>query len=168
MHTNDEATTPVTTEAGHMTPEIPLEQLVAEVYAGASPAVKSRMLTQLVGHVYETAPVAERGRLLEQLLRPLGLLSLVAVANGIFAQIRLRNGWQDLHVRVEDAQKVRASDVIALVEHVQQVSVEAVDGLAKLLGASPILASSAAAVLLMTWLMQRQRARTRPERASAD
>lgn len=40
-------------------------------------------IAQLVGQVYEFAPPAERSRLLEHLLKPLGVLSLVAVANGL-------------------------------------------------------------------------------------
>ncbi|WP_114973686.1 hypothetical protein [Rhodoferax ferrireducens] len=116
-------------------------------------------IAQLVGQVYEAAPPIERSRLLEHLLRPLGVLSLVAVANGIFATIRFRSGWPDIHVRPEDAQNVDASDVITLVNHVQQVSFHAVDGLTTMLAASPVLTGSAAAAMLMTVLMQRARTR---------
>ena len=121
-------------------------------------------IAQLVGQVYELAPPAERSRLLEHLLRPLGVLSLVAIANGIFAKIRFRSGWPDLHVQLEDAQNVQASDVITLVNHVQQVSVHAVDGLAEMLAASPVLAGSAAAALLITVLVQRARTRRAGDR----
>lgn len=100
-----------------------------------------------------------RTRLVEHLLRPLGVLSLVAVANGIFAKIRFRSEWQHLQDRAEDAQNVRASDVIALADHVQQVSVDAVNGLAQMLAASPVMAGSAAAAVLVTVLMQRSRTR---------
>ena len=116
-------------------------------------------IAQLVGQVYEYAPPAERSRLLEHLLRPLGVLSLVAIANGIFAKIRFRSGWPDLHIPIEDAQNVQASDIITLVNHVQQVSVHAVDGLADMLAASPVMAGSAAAALLITVLVQRARTR---------
>ncbi|MDO9195938.1 hypothetical protein [Rhodoferax sp.] len=116
-------------------------------------------IAQLVGQVYEFAPPAERSRLLEHLLKPLGVLSLVAVANGIFASIRFRSGWPDVHVRMEDAQNVQPRDVITLVNHVQQVSAHAVDGLATLLAASPAMAGSAAAALLVTVLLQRARTR---------
>jgi len=116
-------------------------------------------IAHLVGQVYEAAPPAERRRLLEQLLKPLGVLSLVAVANGIFAKIRFRGGWPALHVRLEDAQNVQASDVITLVNHVQQVSVQAVIGLADVLAASPVMTGSAAAALLMTVLLQHRRTR---------
>jgi len=125
----------------------------------ATTPVSEAAIAQLVGQVYEIAPPAERRRLLEHLIKPLGVLSLVAVANGIFASIRFRSGWPDLHVRVEDAQNVQARDVITLVNHVQQVSVHAVDGLAQLLLASPVMTGSAAASLLVTLLIQRSRNR---------
>jgi hypothetical protein len=113
----------------------------------------------LVGQVYEAATAADRSHMLEMLLRPLGVLSLLAVAGGIFAKIRFRGGWPDLHVRLEDAQNVQASDVIALVDYVQQVSFHTVDGLANLLTATPMMTSSAAAGLLVTLLLQRARGR---------
>ena len=121
-------------------------------------------IAQLVGQVYAIAPPTVRTRLLEHLLKPLGVLSLVAVANGIFASIRFRSGWPDLYVNVEDAQNVQPGDVITLVSHVQQVSIHAVDGLADMLATSPVMTSSAAAALLMTLLVQRSRNRRAEDR----
>ena len=121
-------------------------------------------IAQLVGEVYEFAPPAERGRLLEHLLRPLGVLSLVAVANGIFASIRFRSGWPEMHVRAEDALNVQTGDVITLVKHVQQVSIQAVDGLADMLASSPVMTGSAAAVLLISLLVQRSQTRRAGDR----
>jgi hypothetical protein len=112
-------------------------------------------ISQLVAQVFETAPPALRVNLLEQLLQPLGALSLLALANGIFAKIRFSSGWPSMHIRFEDVQKVQGKDIVALVERVQMVSVNSVDGLAKMLTASPVMASSAAAALLITVLMQR-------------
>jgi hypothetical protein len=139
--------------------DVALPELVSQVYESAPPAVRSRMLAQLVAQVYEAAPLALRGRLLEQLMQPLGVLSLVAVANGMFASMRFRAGWPDAPVRLEDAQNVRASDVMALVDHVQQVSMEALHGVARIVSASPVLASSAAAAMLVTVLLKRARQR---------
>ena len=93
------------------------------------------------------------------MIKPLGILSLVAVANGIFADIRFHSGWPNPHVQIEDARNVQASDVIALVERVQQVSVDSVNGLARMLSASPMMTGSAAAAVLVTILMQRARTR---------
>lgn len=112
-------------------------------------------IAQLVAQVYEAAPPALRISLLEQLLKPLGILSLMAIADGIFAKIRFSSGWPKMPIRFEDAQKVQGKDVIALVERVQQVSVNSVDGLAKMLAASPVITGSAAAALLVAVLMQR-------------
>ena len=113
----------------------------------------------LVAQVYESAPAAERCRLVETLLRPLGVLSLVAIANGIFAKIWFRNAGQELKVHVDDLQNVHADDMMALVHHAQQVSVETVDSVVQLLTTSGGLASSAAAALLIGLLVQRARSR---------
>ena len=132
--------------------------------APSTSPVSEAAIAQLVGQVYEIAPPAERRRLLEHLIKPLGVLSLVAVANGIFASIRFRSGWPDMHIRLEDAQNVQSSDVITLVNYVQQVSVHAVDGLASVLAASPVLTGSAAASLLITALLQCSRTRRAEDR----
>jgi hypothetical protein len=116
-------------------------------------------IAQLVADIYEAAPPAHKRSLLEHLLRPLGVLGLVALADGIFAKIRFRAGWPELHVRVEDVQNVQAGDVVKLVDYVQQVSSQSVDGLVQILAATPMMTSSAAAVLLVTILMQRARSR---------
>jgi hypothetical protein len=140
-------------------PAVPLTELVLEVYESAPPLVQNRMLTRLVGRVYETAPPAARSLLLEKLLQPMGVLALVTVANGIFAKIRLRSDWPQFQVRVEDAQKVRASDVVALADYLLQASSEAINGLSEVISASPLLASSAAATVLMMALLRRNHAR---------
>jgi hypothetical protein len=104
---------------------------------------------ELIGQVYDAAPAAERCRILEHLLRPLGVLSLVAVAGGIFAKARFRAGWQEFHVQLDDLQRIGAREIAALVEHVQQVSIDAVNGVVQLIASSPLLAGSGAAALLV-------------------
>lgn len=89
-------------------------------------------VSQKVAEYYEAAPAPEQSRILEHLLTPLSLLSLVAVANGVFADILFRSGSQMLPIRIEDAQNVRIDDVIALVDHVQQVRVESIESLSNL------------------------------------
>jgi hypothetical protein len=135
-------------------PGIPVEELALDVYETATPEVRSHMLTKLVSKVYDSAPLPERSRILEKLLMPMGVLSLVTVANGIFAKIRFRGGWPQCQVNIEDAQNVRACDVVALVDHVQQISNDAINGLADVISTSPILASSAAASVLMVLLLR--------------
>lgn len=116
-------------------------------------------LPTLVAQVYAEAPPAERGRLLEPLLKPLGLLSLAAVANGVFAHIRLGHGWGSLRVSPDDASRVDHRDVVALVSHVQQVSVQAIEGLSKVIATSPVLAGSAAAAMLLGLVAQQASSR---------
>jgi hypothetical protein len=83
----------------------------------------------LVAEVFDAAPIDAKARLLEPLLRPLGLMSLFGIAGGAFARARLHAGWPELYVRPEDILSVRPVDVSTLV-FVQQVSTEAIDGVA--------------------------------------
>ena len=118
-------------------------------------------IPELVAEVFVAAPPEQRACLLEHLLRPLGILSVFAVAGGAFANAKLHGGWRDLHVQWEDIQSVGAADVVALVDYAEQVSIEAVDGLAQWLVATPLLSGSTAAALLVTLLVQRARGRDR-------
>jgi len=118
-------------------------------------------IPQLVGEVYESVPAPEKARLIEYLLRPLGILSLVGVAHGVFAKLWFRNPGQDVRISFEDTRAVSARDVSALVDFVQQVSKDTVDGLSQLLSASPELLGSATAALMITLLMHRLNARRR-------
>jgi hypothetical protein len=104
---------------------------------------------ELVARLYAEASPVEKSRLLEPLLRPLGLLSLFALADGAFARIWLRNGGEALRVGPEDAQAIPAAHIVDLVAYLEQASVEALDGLCQVIGASPLLAGSASAVLVL-------------------
>lgn len=138
---------------------IAIENLSNEVYESAPPAVKSRILSELVGRVYATAPPIEKTRLVSHLMRPLGILSLVTVANGVFASIRFRSASIDVPVGIDDVKNVQTTDVIALASYAQQVSMQAVDGLTQILTTSPAMMSSAAALLLLQILMRQSRKR---------
>jgi len=134
------------------------------VPAASGGPVSEAAIAQLVGQVYASAPPSVRSRLLEHLIKPLGVLSLAVVANGIFASIRFRSNWPELKVRMEDVQSVQPRDVIALAHSVQQVSAHALDGLAQLLSSSPVMAGSAAASVLVAVLLQRSRNRRAEDR----
>lgn len=147
---------------------IPIEQLVQEVYAGSAPEMQEHILAQLVGKVYESAPVLLQMRLLEQLLRPVGVLSLIAIANGIFAKIRFRASWPGTSLRTADVQSVRPADVVALVEYSLQVSGAALIGLTPMLTTSPSLAGSGATAVLASLLLQRTHHRRADDSAVVD
>ena len=125
--------------------DMPVEQFVEEVYASATPPERDNLLSLLVGKVYQVAPPSERGSLLKYLMHPLGALSLLSIANGVFARIQ----FQGRQVQIEDLQGVRVEDVVALAQRVQQVSLYALNGLAQMLASSPALASSAVALILI-------------------
>jgi hypothetical protein len=98
--------------------------LLSAGHSPTSPELGSDMtIPILVAEVFADAPAADRCSLVEALMRPLGVLSLVAIANGIFAKIRFRNAGHELRVRFEDIQNVHTADMVALVHH--EVSVDA-------------------------------------------
>jgi hypothetical protein len=114
-------------------------------------------LPELLGRVYADATPDAKTRILSELIRPLGLLSLVAVAGGAFAPIRLRNGWRDVHVRLDDALQASPADVMALTAHVAQVSIETIENIAQWLVNNPLVVGSAAVLLLLQALSRRGR-----------
>lgn len=134
---------------------IPLELLVEEVYASSAPDTQQQILARLVGKVYQASPVPLQTRLLEQLLRPVGVLSLIAIANGIFAKMRLRT---------VDVQSVRPADVVELVEHALQTSGTALNGLPHVLANAPSPAGSGAKEVLVSLLLQRTHQRRAGDR----
>jgi hypothetical protein len=135
-----------------------LEDLDAPAHAPT--AARTEDVPVLVATVFEAAPPPERKRLLELLIRPLGLLSLAAVANGIFANLGSRNNWTRISLQPDDVNKVQRDDVMALAMHVQQISSHAFDGMRTVLTNSPALMSSTAAVLLLTLLTQEYKRRS--------
>ena len=119
------------------------------------PAQSEQDIPELVAQLYCDASPPDKSRLLELLVRPLGLLPLFALADGVFARIWWRNGRDSLQqIRVEDALAVSAQDIATLVTYVQQSSVEVLDGLLQIINASPVLASSTAAVVVMLVLQR--------------
>jgi hypothetical protein len=130
------------------------DRLEAVSQSAASSHAPDIAIPELVGKIYDAAPIAERCRMLEHLMKPLGVLALVGVCNGVFAKIWFRGGWNNLRILPEDAQTVQGIDVIRLVDYVQQASAETINGLASLLTNSPMIVYSAAAATLVTVLVR--------------
>jgi hypothetical protein len=108
-----------------------------------------------MGEVYQSAPAAEKMRMLQFLLPTVGVLPLIAIANGLFARLSFRDGWSGLQVRLEDVQKVQSQDVASLVERAQQAGSQVLEGLAQTLATSPVVATTAAAAILIVLLTRR-------------
>ena len=145
---------------------VPVDVLVKEVYESAPQRVKNGILNLLVGGAYEASPSTVRKSLLEQLIRSVGVLGLVTVAGGVFAEIRLRGGWPNVLVNSDDLQMIKRADVVALVDYVQQVSAEALVDVAHLLARNPALAGSGAVAVLATIMLRRVPDRRRIPRDS--
>lgn len=130
-----------------------------ETEALTVPETPEHEVAELVSQVYAQAPAAERERLLLALLPAAGLLSLVAVANGVFARIRLDEHWPSLRQLHDELLHVQPTHVGALVERLQFTRSDTLDGLIQWVGTGPVLASSAAAGVLVTLLIRRKRQR---------
>ena len=122
-------------------------------------AAEPDAIPRLVAQVYANAPVPVRATLLAQMIKPLGVLALVAIANGVFAKIRFKSGWPDARIGLDDIQQVQPDDVLALADRLQQVSHSAFDGLARILATNPVLTGSATAAVLLTLLLKRAQQR---------
>ncbi len=134
---------------------IPINDLVVEVFESSEPPMKRRMLNVLFGRAYAIAPADVRKSLLEKLMRPLGALSLITLAGGVFARIGFRGGWPNLSVQLEDVQNVRNSDVIALVDYVQQVSTGTLIEAVRMIESAPAMTGSGAAAVLISIFLNR-------------
>ena len=128
---------------------------LARAVTAESPEEQGKALSLLIGQVYESASPPLKARLLQRMIAPLGVLASVAVAHGAFARLKLQTGWHDLQSLAPELQKISADDVVALADRVQLVGTDALLRLADVIGKSPVLASSAAAALLMTLLIRK-------------
>ena len=124
------------------------------------PQAQPDAVPELVAAVFNAAPLPERKRLLELMIRPLGVLSLAAVANGLFAQIALRSNWKRFQLQTEDVQNVKTDDVLALAHYVQQASSHAFDGMRQVLMGSPALMGTTATAVLLALLTKEFKRRT--------
>jgi hypothetical protein len=132
-----------------------IQDLTLASYESSPLEAQNRLLTRLVGKVYEDAPISERNRLLEALIRPMGVISLITVANGLFAKIKFRSAhWQIWPANLEDIQNIGTGDILALVDKVQQVTSDVITGLADVVASSPALTSSVAASVLLIMLLR--------------
>lgn len=136
-------------------PPFRVDVLVKQVYDSSPPKTRNRMLNLLVGRAYAASPLLLKKSLLEQLIRSVGVLGLVTIAGGVFAKIRLRGGWPDIAVHLDDLKDIQTSDVIALVDYVQQVSTDALTNAVQLMASNPALTGSGAMAVLMSIMLQR-------------
>lgn len=108
-------------------------------------------VARLVSRVYRTASAPLRADMLACLLRPLGTLSLVAVASGAFARLLQRDGGVPDTVPMEDVARYSSQQILELARFVHEVNPEALQQLGGLLAnnAMGVTALSASALVLL-------------------
>lgn len=108
-------------------------------------------VARLVSRVYRTASAPLRADMLACLLRPLGTLSLVAVASGAFARLLQRDGGAPDKVSMEEVARYSSQQVLELARFVYEVNPEALQQLAALLinNAVGVTALSTSALVLL-------------------
>lgn len=107
--------------------------------------------TQAAIEAWRSAPVQDRVTLLERLLQPLGPLARLAVASGAFSAYFAREHWGQVHVRLEDAARFSAEQVLELARFAIDVQPESLQSLA--LGPVPSQAGVVGLVTLATALL---------------
>lgn len=122
-----------------------------------SPVVNRALVPLWVAGLYRDAHAGLRVQLLERLLRPMGVLGLVAVADGVFAALRHRHGWQRLQVTTEDTAAVSADHVFQLAAYLQERAPEALTSLTDLLASHPAALATVSGALLWDLLRRSSR-----------
>lgn len=135
------------------------EAAVCDGFAAVTPAKRNLVLSRLIGQAFEALPPPQRRALLSHLLKPLGMLSLATIGDGVFLINRSQLLLQHAAAEAEDLQDIHVSDVVALVDRIQQTSVEGVDAVAQMIEASPDLAHSPVIAMLEKIPLRRTRAR---------
>jgi len=104
-----------------------------------------------VSRIYRSASAPLRADMLACLLRPLGTLSLVAVASGAFARLLQRDGVAPDRVPVEDVARYSSAQILELARFVHEVDPDTLEQLAALLtdGTLGVTALSASALVLL-------------------
>lgn len=111
-------------------------------------AGSSTLLPLWVAALYRDAHAGLRAQLLERLLRPVGVLGLVAVADGVFAALRHRHGWYDAQITAEDTAAVSADHVFQLAAYLQERTPGALASLTDLLATHPAALATVSGALL--------------------
>ena len=106
---------------------------------------------RLVARVYRSASEPLRADMLACLLRPLGTLSLVAVASGAFAGLLLRDGAAPDRIPLEEVARYSSEQILELAHFAYEVDPGTLEQLAALLtdSALGVTALSASALVLL-------------------
>jgi hypothetical protein len=119
---------------------------------GADGAARHRFtVARLIARVYRAANEPLRADMLGCLLRPLGTLSLVAVASGAFARLLQHDGAAPERVALDEVGRFSSDHVFELAQFVHEESPQALQQVATMLlqDAASLPALSLSAVFLL-------------------
>lgn len=121
---------------------------------GPSPGASAQhrfAAARLISRVYRAASGPLRADILSCLLRPLGTLSLVAVASGAFARLLQYDGAAPERVALDEVWRFSSRHIFELAQFVQEENPQALQQVAALLmqDATSLPALSTAAVVLL-------------------
>lgn len=122
----------------------------------------AHLVPRLLARLYRAAAAPLRANILQQLLRPLGLLSVAAVASGAFAGLVHRQRGEGLAASFDELAAFSTEQIGELVQFVVQVSPQAVQEAARVLADAPWGAagfSALAALALVRLLDTREHSR---------
>ena len=122
-------------------------------------------VARLVSRVYRAANDAMRANMLASLLRPLGMLSLVAVASGAFARLLQRNGVVPDRISTADITQYSGDQILELALFVHEVNPDALQQLAEQL-AQNTMGMTALSATTLVLLHRRLRPGSGPSTAS--
>ncbi len=113
----------------------------------------------LVTQIYRDAPTEIQGKILNTAIKPLGILSLAAVANGKFFRAAFQNPYTPPTIALDQISAVSIDDVSTLLDISYQISAEVFDGLTHVILASPDIATTVSGLLLIAWIAKRKKHR---------
>lgn len=113
----------------------------------------------MVVRIYTDAEPEIQREILKVAIQPLSVLSLVAVANGIFSRVLFKDGQLAADIPIEQVTRLEINDVSSLIEFAYQVSDKAFDGLAPLLLKSRKIAAKGSTLQFLSWISKRTRTR---------
>lgn len=114
-------------------------------------------VARLISRAYRSAGGPLRSRVLAHLLRPLGTLSLVAVASGAFGRVLLGQGPAIDALAVDETSRYADGKILELARFVQDVDPATLQQVIALLADNPLsgAALTAAAIVLLSRRMHR-------------
>jgi len=94
---------------------------------------------QCIACLYAEAQADERAHIVELLLKPIGALSLIGVAGGLFAKIRFKSPQGQTRLHMNDIAVIKPEDVLELAIQAEEIEPNILLRLLDMVDATPTL-----------------------------